>query len=107
MWLPSSGGNGGMSGFLSGLWRYVRSSRQWVWCGSANDEYMLNTRLVTSSTTNPGARADACSVVDPETGIVYLYGGQNSNMRGEIFSLSPSLNWTWVAGDASDDQLPE
>jgi N-acetylneuraminic acid mutarotase len=79
LWLYGGVGydsNGGV-GYLSDLWKYSLSSRQWTWVNGGNTDNasgVYGSQGTISASTAPGARQSASSWIDA-TGRLWLFGG--------------------------------
>ncbi len=97
----------GVTGQLSDLWKFDRSTLQWTWVGgaaTANAAGVYGTLGTPSAVNLPGARAAPSYWVDP-SGNFWLFGGTGYDATGSIgflndlWKYSPSSGqWTWVGG---------
>ena len=105
------GGSGydgvGTSGYLSDLWEFNSSSKQWAWMSGshyANGYGAYGTIGTPSVYNHPGGRSGDVSWVDKD-GNLWLFGGEGYAAWGDSAFLndlwefnSSTLQWTWVTG---------
>jgi hypothetical protein len=102
----SGGYVSGLTGGVEDMWRWTRSTRQWVWLwGSGNasvNPTHTNHRLFAASTT-PGSRSSSCSAVGSD-GNLYMFGGYGGAVwRDDLHAYSIRLNqWSWLSGQAAN-----
>jgi hypothetical protein len=101
--------------YFSEMWRFTRSTRQFmlVMANSINQLAIYNQRRVyqgsVGTPTTPGGREGSCSVVDPVKGGLYLYSGAlaDSTNRMDIFMFNTTTNlWIWMAGVSATSSTP-
>ena len=108
-WLFGGSGNAanGVSGNLNDLWKYIPSTKQWVWMSGAstiNAYGSYGTMGVAAAGNVPGARLGAVSWKD-SAGNLWLFGGFGNAANGVAGALNDlwkynisSNQWTWVSG---------
>jgi hypothetical protein len=92
------------------LSRFTRSTRQWTWIFGSSASRVPATygnRSSVSPSATPGGRRYACGAVDSSSGILFLYGGSDSdaNVKSDIWSWN-GVSWVWLAGSQSASAAP-
>ncbi len=104
----------GTFGRLNDLWRFDPATELWTWVGgsdSLDEASVCGTKGIPSPTNRPGAREGAVCWRDT-SGRTWLFGGSGFGQSGYASVLNDlwrldeaTLEWTWVSGDCSPDQL--
>ena len=111
LWLFGGQGVGstGTAGYLNDVWKYSKSTNQWVWLKGNNSAVNTNgtygTLGVAASANTPGSRSIAATWID-SSGKLWLFGGQGYPITGttvgylnDLWSYDPATNnWTWKGG---------
>jgi N-acetylneuraminic acid mutarotase len=123
-WIDSSGklwlfggyayDSAGYPGQLNDLWRYDPTILNWTWVSGssmANQAGSFGTQGTPAPSNVPGARKGAVSWLD-SGGKLWLFGGLGYYEAGNFGSLNDlwnydptTLEWTWVSGSDSGDQI--
>ncbi|MGA2024273.1 MAG: kelch repeat-containing protein [Steroidobacteraceae bacterium] len=98
----------GATGYLSDLWQYSPSTRQWTWVSGGigdNASGVYGTQGVAAAGNVPGARYDSSSWAD-SSGNLWLFGGYGYDSTGalgplnDLWRFTPSSGqWTWIGGE--------
>lgn len=91
---------------LNDFWMWDPRIRQWTWLtGSSSVTAVSNFGTINSpSPTNvPGARTFHAMDIDPNTGIIYLFGGQGTKdmtkSLNDLWKWDPTNSyWSWISG---------
>jgi N-acetylneuraminic acid mutarotase len=116
LWLFGGLGYDSIGNFddLNDLWEYDPATLDWTWISGSNiiDQAGIYGTLGTASSSNaPGARLGAESWLD-SSGKLWLFGGSgydsagNDDALNDLWKFDPTtLEWTWVSGSNTVDQL--
>jgi len=112
LWL--FGGLGFNSGWHNDLWKYDPAILEWTWVSGSNIVYqagIYGTKGTADPSNVPGAREWAVSWLDSQ-GKLWLFGGNGLDSTGrsgdlnDLWKYDPTiLEWTWVSGSNTVDQL--
>lgn len=116
LWLFGGEGydSAGNIGKLNDLWKFDMSTLEWIWASGSNASDQLGiygTKGTAAPSNVPGARSGAVSWRD-SSGQLWLFGGSGydsagtSSVLNDVWKFNPiSLEWTWVSGSDTADQL--
>lgn len=100
--------------YFNDLWTFNPATHLWTWVSGSDasgQAGVYGTRGVTDPASVPGARNLSISWVDP-TGRFWLFGGGgfdstgNTTVLNDLWMFDPStLQWTWVSGSKTGQQL--
>ena len=97
------------------LWRYDPTTLEWTWISGSDSGDQLGiygTKGIADSLNVPGARSGAVSWID-SSGELWLFGGSGRDSASpfasplnDLWRYDPTtLEWTWISGNDSGDQL--
>ena len=103
-----------VGGELNDLWKYDPATLEWTWVSGSSTGNQLGT-YGTKGTADPlnvpGAREGAVSWLD-SSGNLWLFGGNGLDSTGpginlnDLWEYDPTtLEWTWVSGSSTGNQL--
>lgn len=102
------------TGYLSDLWKYNKTAKQWVWIRGTryvNSTGIYGRKGSSTTSTRPGARYGSVSWLDG-SGNLWLFGGEGYaatkfGYLSDLWKYEPALNrWTWISGDSTVNKLP-
>jgi hypothetical protein len=106
LWLYGGTPDSATPADINDVWSYDPASQKWTWVsGSAMTSTTLAANWGTvntpAPTNTPGARHGGAVWVDPATGLVWLFGGQDAanNVYNDLWTYNTTTGvWTWVGG---------
>jgi N-acetylneuraminic acid mutarotase len=116
LWLFGGSGYDSLAGngVLNDLWKYDPASLEWTWVSGGNtinQSGIYGTKGTAAPANVPGARRGAVSWVDSSDNL-WLFGGYGYGSAGnygplnDLWKYDPAiLEWTWVSGSSSANQL--
>ncbi len=115
LWLFGGVGYGAIgSGCLNDLWSFDPSTLEWTWVSGSpthSQSGVYGTKRFPAPSNVPGGRWNSFSWLDP-SGKLWLFGGfgldsaGDSDYLNDLWSFDPTtLEWTWVSGSDSIDQV--
>jgi N-acetylneuraminic acid mutarotase len=116
LWLFGGSGydSAGFIATLNDLWEFDPATLEWTWVSGSNLRYesgAYGTKGVAAPSNVPGARYSAVSWIDSQ-GKLWLFGGYGYDSVGnfgelnDLWEYNPAtLEWTWVSGSNSTDQI--
>ncbi len=102
------------NGFRGDMWRYHIATNEWTWMkgnitGFSPPFYGI--KGVEDSLNTPGRRYEASSNWVDSAGNLWLFGGGPGQGGGTLRDVwrynTITNNWTWMAGDSIEDQMPQ
>jgi N-acetylneuraminic acid mutarotase len=106
---------GNDEGFLSDLWKFDPTTKQWTWVSGDNDinsTGIYGTQGLGNNLNVPGSRRGSFTWNDA-SGNFYLFGGDGfgESQKGrlnDLWKFNPTTNeWTWLGGSKDRDQPGE
>lgn len=100
---------------LNDFWRWSFQMKQWSFIsGNQTNARGIRGKLGEAAVENyPGIRASHSIVVDDNSGVVLLFGGESEDedginkMLNDLWLYDPVDNmWTWIAGSHDSNQAP-